>query len=160
MTRMTQAEADRHKARVHPIPHSKSQQKRFAMQGGEVRSARRDSPGLPGRTRSKYSAVRTQVDGIWFDSKSEAAHYRRLQLLAAAGQISDLRCHQRWPLVVNGIECAQYESDFDHLDANGTRVIVDVKGKPTEAYQLKKKLFEALYPVKILEVRKAPRGSK
>lgn len=137
MTRMTLSDALAHNARV---------------------KAPRGSPVQPKQTRSKFGARRCQVDGIWFDSKQEGAHYRRLRLLEAAGLISDLRVHSRWPLVVNGVDCGAYESDFDHVE-NGTRVIIDVKGKPTDVYQLKRKIFEALYPVKITEVRKAPRAS-
>jgi hypothetical protein len=120
----------------------------------KVRGIRPGSLAQLGRTRSKFGARRCQVDGIWFDSKAEGAHYRRLLLLEAAGLISDLRVHSRWPLVIGGIEVGAYESDFDHLQ-DGTRVIVDVKGKPTDLYLFKRKIFEALYPVKITEVRKA-----
>ena len=35
----------------------------------------------------KYANVRTQVDGIWFDSKLEARRYGELKMLKAAGQV-------------------------------------------------------------------------
>lgn len=142
MSRMTLSDVEAHQRRV------KAPSGSPAQPSGRLSSYRS----------KKYGAVRTEVNGIWFDSKAEAAHYRRLQLLEAAGMISDLRVHSRWPLVVNGVDCGAYESDFDHVE-NGTRVIIDVKGKPTDLYQFKRKVFEALYPVKILEIRKAARGS-
>jgi hypothetical protein len=38
---------------------------------------------------SKFHAKRTQVDGIWFDSKAEAGRYGELKLLERAGEIED-----------------------------------------------------------------------
>lgn len=107
--------------------------------------------------RNKYRAVRTQVAGIWFDSKREAAHYDGYRLQEIAGAISQLRVHTRWPLVVNGVDCGAYESDFDFIQ-DGRMVIVDVKGEATEAYRLKKKIWEAIYkPLSITELRQPKR---
>jgi hypothetical protein len=41
--------------------------------------------------KSKYGAVKTEVDGIMFDSKREASRYQELRLLEQAGEITNLR---------------------------------------------------------------------
>lgn len=41
--------------------------------------------------KSKYGAVKTEVDGIMFDSKREASRYQELRLLEQAGEIANLR---------------------------------------------------------------------
>ena len=41
--------------------------------------------------RSKYGAIKTEVDGIKFDSKHEASRYKELRLLEQAGEITNLR---------------------------------------------------------------------
>ena len=40
--------------------------------------------------KSKYRAVKTEVDGITFDSKREAARYMELMLMQRAGEIKRL----------------------------------------------------------------------
>src|SRR3954466_12209619 len=45
---------------------------------------------MPQKRRSKYGAIRTEVDGIVFDSKREAARYQELKALERAGEISGL----------------------------------------------------------------------
>ena len=42
----------------------------------------------PGSKRSKYGAVSTSVDGIWFASKLEAQRYSELKLMEKAGAIT------------------------------------------------------------------------
>lgn len=41
--------------------------------------------------KSKYGAVKTEIDGIVFDSKHEAKRYQELWLLEQAGEITNLR---------------------------------------------------------------------
>ena len=102
--------------------------------------------------RSKYRAVKTEVDGITFDSKREAARYMELVLLERAGEISHLELQPKYDCVVNGHNSCTYKADFRYFDANGS-VVEDVKGMKTPVYRLKKKLVEALYPgVTIQEV--------
>jgi hypothetical protein len=102
--------------------------------------------------RSKYRAVKTEVDGITFDSKREAARYMELVLLERAGEISRLELQPKYDCVVNGKKICTYKADFRYFNANGS-VVEDVKGMKTPVYRLKKKLVEALFPgVKIQEV--------
>ena len=41
-------------------------------------------------SKSKYKAVKTQIEGIMFDSKKEAKRYTELKLLEKAGMITHL----------------------------------------------------------------------
>ncbi len=101
----------------------------------------------------KYSAERTTVDGITFDSKAEARRYRDLALMADQGVIRDLVLQPRWPLYVNHTKIGTYVGDFQYIDnITGEAVIEDVKGFRTPAYRLKKKLMAAIYGIEITEV--------
>ena len=102
--------------------------------------------------KNKYRAVKTEVDGIMFDSKREAARYMELMLLQKAGEISRLELQPKYDCVVNGHKICNYKADFRYFNANGS-VVEDVKGMKTPVYRLKKKLVEALFPgVTIQEV--------
>jgi hypothetical protein len=108
----------------------------------------------------KYSAVRTVIDGIAFDSKAEARYYNELKLLKKAGQIRDFTLQPRYKLVepykhpktgrkVQGVD---YVADFLVTLPDGTQEVVDVKGVKTAVYLIKKKLFESKYKMAIKEV--------
>jgi hypothetical protein len=102
---------------------------------------------------SKLHNVRTRVDGITFDSLSEAKRYGELKIEAMAGVIADLLVHQRFCLDVNGVHICDYESDFSYR-RNGRLVVEDVKSRPTvtRLYRVKKKLMRAIHGVEIQEV--------
>lgn len=103
---------------------------------------------------NKYGAQPTTVDGIRFASKREANRYAELKLLARIGDVADLKCHPRFPLVVNGQKVCVYEADFSYLDRTGAFVVEDVKSRPTMTpqYRLKKKLLQALHGITVSEV--------
>lgn len=99
------------------------------------------------RTRSKYNAKKTVVGGITFDSMKEARRYKELKLLEKAGEISHLQLQPKFRLLdgfkYNGetIRPINYFADFNYIDAEGNEVVEDVKGKKTDVYNIKKKLF-------------------
>lgn len=110
---------------------------------------------------SKYGNRKTEVDGIVFDSKREAARWQDLLLLLRAGEISELQRQVRYELIpayTNGrgkkIRKMEYVADFVYLDKRELEVIVeDAKGYRTKDYQLKKKIFEHVHhPLTITEV--------
>ena len=102
--------------------------------------------------RGKFNAVRTEVDGVKFASKKEAARFSELALLNKAGEISDLKLQPRFPCVVNGIKVCTYVADFEYINLDGEVIVEDSKGFKTPMYRLKKKLFEAIYyPLTITE---------
>lgn len=105
---------------------------------------------------NKYNAQKTIIDGITFDSKVESRRYLVLRSLADAGEITDLRCHPRWELVVNGKKISRYTADFSYME-NGTLIVEDVKSSPTRTrdYMMRKKLMDALYNIQIKEITRA-----
>ncbi len=104
---------------------------------------------------SKYHARKVEADGLTFDSQAEHRRYCELKLLLAAGEIRDLQVHQKMTLMVQGVNCGYYESDFSYQAAPfrlGERITEDVKGVRTPVYRLKRKLVKALYNIDITEV--------
>lgn len=93
--------------------------------------------GKFGITKKKYNSVRTEVDGINFDSKSEAECYSMLKLLERNGQIKILELQPKVYLTKAKI---LYKPDFK-IDEGGKIVFIDVKGKRTNAFQIKKRLW-------------------
>ena len=109
---------------------------------------------------SKDNSRKTVIDGITFDSKKEAKRYVELQKKQEEGEITDLRLQVPFELVpsftieIDGKKRKRrnirYIADFTYYE-NGQKVIEDVKGRKTEIYKLKKKLFEYKYKVTIKE---------
>ena len=109
---------------------------------------------------SKYNSRKTVVDGIVFDSKKEAKRYTELRNMLEEGKITDLRLQVPFELVPSfSIEIdgkvkkrrnIRYIADFVYYES-GHKVVEDVKGRKTDIYKLKKKLFEYKYKVTIKE---------
>jgi hypothetical protein len=91
---------------------------------------------------AKYHNVKTVLDGMTFDSKAEARRYAELALLKKAGELTTVGCQPSF-VVAQGI---RYIPDFICVDKAGKVWVEDVKGMETQAFKLKKKLFEAAYP--------------
>jgi Protein of unknown function (DUF1064) len=105
----------------------------------------------PSPPRNKYKAVRKEVDGHVFDSKAEAWHYLSLKLQVRMGEIEHLVLQPTFRICLNGVHICDYRADFSYY-RNGAFVVEDVKGVRTPVYQLKKKLIEALSPIRIVEI--------
>lgn len=103
---------------------------------------------------SKYKNIKTEIDGIKFDSKKEAKRYQELRLLEQAGAINELKLQQRVPLEVNGTKVCTYICDFAYWVPRAgltQHIFEDCKGMRTPVYLLKKKLVKAILGVDILE---------
>jgi len=98
---------------------------------------------------SKYKNVRTEIDGITFDSKAEARRYTDLKNLQRAGEIKGFILQPSFPLET-GI---RYRPDFLVCGNDGICWVEDVKSKGTitQAFKIKHKLWKARYP--FLELR-------
>lgn len=101
-----------------------------------------------GGGRSKYGAVKTQIDGHTFDSKKEADYYMELKMRLLAGEIRGYCLQPIFILSTN----LKYKADFIVFNNDGTTDIIDVKGFKTKEYIAKKKILEDKYKLKILEV--------
>lgn len=100
--------------------------------------------------RAKYGNIKTEFDGVLYDSKREAKRAGELALLQRAGQISDLKRQERFALVVNDQPICTYVCDFSYRDHTGQRVIEDSKGFQTPEFKLKAKLMKAVHGVEVL----------
>lgn len=94
--------------------------------------------------RSKFGAVRCEVDGLSFDSKMEARRWSQLVLMERAGQVSALARQVHFPLYVGDIRIGDYVADFVYQrEPDGERVIEDAKGVLTPLCAWKLKHMEA-----------------
>ena len=108
---------------------------------------------------NKYRKKKTQVDMYVFDSIAESRRYKELALLEKAGEISELTLQPKF-LLQEGFKKngktyrkIEYIADFMYRE-KGQIVIEDVKGKETEVFKLKRKLFEYKYPYLELKIVK------
>ena len=106
----------------------------------------------------KYNAVKTQIDGIIFDSKKEAEYYKNLLLLKQAGEVIDIKLQPEFELqeeyVKDGVKIRpiKYIADFLVVYKDGHIEIIDTKGyRKDKVYLLKKKLFH--YKFKSLTIK-------
>jgi len=97
--------------------------------------------GRPAAIRHKFRAVACDVDGIRFDSKREAAYYRKLKLRVAAGEVVTFL--RQVPFHLPG--GVRYVCDFMVFTAAGEVLFVDTKGVQTESFKAKKRMVEELY---------------
>ncbi len=98
--------------------------------------------------RHKYKNIPTVHDGFRFDSKKEGRYYEGLKLKQAAGDVVFFLRQAPFHLP-GGVKLV---IDFIVFLADGNIEFVDVKGVKTEQYKAKKRIVEALYPIKIKEV--------
>jgi hypothetical protein len=116
------------------------------------------------RSRNKYGARKTTINGITFDSTAEAEYYLYLLAKQQAGEIASFRRQPRYRLQDGFTKRGKkyrpidYVADFEVMDKHGRITVVDVKGTKTEAFGIKRKLFEAKYPNLGLIVVKKKRG--
>ena len=111
---------------------------------------------LPGKRQpkdNKYHNRKTLVDGILFDSQREASRYCELKILLRLGEITNLKLQPEF-LLQKGFRkgkkwhrAIKYRADFRYkVAATGETVIEDSKGKRTDVFDLKYKMFEERYP--------------
>lgn len=107
---------------------------------------------------NKYGNKKTKVDGHTFDSKAEARRYGELKLMQRAGLIKHLKLQPRYRIqdgFSNGegkrVRPISYVADFEYIDLQKNDVVIeDVKGKKTQVYNLKKKIFEKKYHPRVI----------
>lgn len=95
---------------------------------------------------NKYGNKKTVVDGIKFDSKKEAERYLVLKDMLKNKEIESLQLQPKFLLqdsfkYKNKTERKiYYIADFSYKK-DDKLIVEDVKGKRTEVYKLKRKLF-------------------
>jgi len=106
---------------------------------------------------SKFSNIKSEIDGYKFDSKKESEFYGSLKIKKQAGLIKNFKMQVPYNIVVNNIHIANYFLDFEVENKDGTIEYIDIKGKDkktnkfikTGVFALKKRLVEAIYGIKI-----------
>lgn len=106
-------------------------------------------------------AAERTVDGIVFDSKSEARRWSELRLLERAGEIHDLHRQVNYALTIGtrpikirsagfprGRPCV-YTADFTYINGNEL-VIEEHKGHDDPAARLRRAVVEAIYDIEII----------
>lgn len=113
---------------------------------GAPRPAEVDAPAVPGQKRPKYGNKITVVDGIRFDSKKEASYYEQLKLRQRGGEVHFWL--RQVPVHLPG--GTKYVLDFVVFLKSGEVQFVDVKGRETKEFRIKKREVEHHYPFRIL----------
>lgn len=101
---------------------------------------RRSPPTL--KASHKFGAVRTERQGIKFDSKAEADYWDLLQLAVATGELVGFMRQPAYYLPGG----TRYVADFLCFWADGRVDARDVKGVETEAFSVKWREVQAAYP--------------
>ncbi len=105
-------------------------------------------PAQPLEPPRKYRNQPTVVDSIRFDSKKEARYYEQLKLRQAAGEVWYFL--RQVPIYLPG--GTRYVIDFlvFFKDPGRLEEYVDVKGRETQVFRLKKREVEHHYPIRIV----------
>jgi hypothetical protein len=107
--------------------------------------------GGPARNPSKFHNVRTESNGMTFQSGHEAALVAGLILLEEQKKIFGLRLQVRFPLP-GGIVYVADATYMENVNGILTPKVVDAKGVRTKEYKMKRKLFKEKYGMEIEEV--------
>jgi hypothetical protein len=102
----------------------------------------------------KYSAKRTEVDGIMFPSKAEAARYCQLMELVRRGEIKNLKFQPVFKFACG----VKYVADFSY-ESKGQKIIEDVKGQETSVFKLKRRMLKHEFGVDVVTVKMDSRNA-
>ncbi len=103
-------------------------------------------------TRSKYNSKPVWIDGILFASGIEGQYYVGLKEKEKLGLVKSFILQPVYELQPKfrkngkGIQAIKLKADFQIILADGSELIVDVKGHPTEGAIIKRKMFDLKYP--------------
>ena len=105
------------------------------------------------KSRSKFGAKKTVVDGIKFDSKWESERYGQLKAMERGGIVTDLELQVKYDIVINDIKICRYIADFVYKEESPSgeikKIVEDAKGFETPEFKLKKKLMKAVHNIDI-----------
>lgn len=104
------------------------------------------------KSTGRIKAIKKELDGIIFDSTTEANYYEYLKEELAKGNIVSFELQPEYLLQEgfkkNGkiIRPIKYIGDFLITDNTGYTYVVDVKGFQTDDFKIKHKMFDYKYP--------------
>ena len=96
---------------------------------------------------NKYNNKKTIVDGIKFDSEMESHYYLYLKHLKEIGEVVDFvlqptyLLQEGFNLNEKRIRAITYKADFKVIYKDGHEEVIDVKGKLTEEFKIKRKML-------------------
>jgi len=109
--------------------------------------------------KSKYHAVKKEVDGFTFDSIKEADYYSKLVLLQRSGEIIKIERQVRYEYLIiytprhtpipNFDQKACYIADFRITYKDGMVEVVDTKGFMTAIAKRKIKIVKKLFGIDV-----------
>lgn len=97
-------------------------------------------------TRFTHQPKPVYVDGLKFDSQSEARRYGTLRMLTLAGEVRNLECHVRIPMHVNGRKIGRGWMSLDfryERFRDGAWRIVHEEHKPVDTRESKQRRMVA-----------------
>jgi hypothetical protein len=80
-----------------------------------------------------------------YDSKAEAYYAMHLDTLKRRKQILTWDPQVRLPILINDKHVCDYIIDFVVIHNTGVREFVEVKGRETDVWKLKWKMFKVMY---------------
>ncbi len=109
---------------------------------------------------NKYGAKKVYAYGIKFDSTKEFTRYNQLRLLKKSGEIIDFEHQVPFIYEHDGKKMFKYIADYVVTYPDGRKEVEDVKAfdkrkqkfLTTPLFNLKKKLIEAKFKIKIILV--------
>ena len=110
---------------------------------------------LSKRKGHKYGARKTVYNGVTYDSNAEAKQAHELDVMKSAGIILNWERQVPVPLMVNDRHICTMIVDFRVTCTTGKQYFQECKGMRTPAFNLKMKLFKALFPNADFRVVKA-----
>lgn len=99
--------------------------------------------------KNKYKAVKSVFNGITFHSLKERNQYIKYLHMQSIGEILSIKLQPRFDIIINGKFCGFYKADFEIEMPDKSIKIVDVKGMRTTVFNLKLKIIEAMYGIKV-----------
>lgn len=104
---------------------------------------------------SKYGNVKTEADGIQFDSKKEADYYGKLKIRVKAGEVVRFERQTEFEIRINGELVCKYIADFVEHYPDGSSAVIDVKSEGTRKaaiFRLKEKLMRIVLGI-VIEIK-------
>lgn len=98
---------------------------------------------------NKYGNKRTEYKGSIYASKLEATQAYELDVLQQAGEIKSWEAQVRESLEAYGEKIGEYWPDFRVIHNDESVEYIETKGKQTDLYRWKKKMFLAKYKKKL-----------
>lgn len=105
-------------------------------------------PEIDLKTCGRFKVYKPTIDNITFDSGMEAKYYVYLLEKIQAGIVDSFSRQQEFQLQPSfkvgdkRVAAIKYIADFVITYTNGNVIVVDVKGRETPDFKIKKKMFE------------------